>query len=104
MPPTSEVPGPQRRPGLKAGFASLQHQQFRWLFASNAAFFFAMNGQFIVRSYLAWKLTGSEFSLGLINLVVAIPMLLISPFGGVVADRFNRKRLVIGGQLVVVLN
>ncbi|MCX7618606.1 MFS transporter [Tepidiforma sp.] len=83
-------------------FASLQHQQFRWLFASNIAFFFAMNGQFIVRSVLAYRLTGSEFALGLINLVVAIPMLLVSPFGGVIADRVEKRRLIMTGQAVLV--
>ncbi len=83
-------------------FASLRHQQFRWLFASNIAFFFAMNGQFIVRSVLAYRLTGSEFALGLINLVVAIPMLLVSPFGGVIADRVEKRRLIMTGQAVLV--
>lgn len=85
-------------------FSSLKHQQFRWLYASNIAFFFAMNGQFVVRSYLAYELTGSEFALGLINLVVAIPMLIVSPFGGVVADRVEKRRLIMTGQAVLVLN
>jgi MFS family permease len=74
------------------------------LFISNTAFFFAMNGQFVVRSYLAFKLTDSELALGLINLVVAIPMLIISPFGGVVSDRFNRKKLVLVGQSIIVFD
>lgn len=56
--------------------------QFRWMYASNIALFFAMNGQFVVRSYLAFKLTDSAFALGIVNLAVAIPMLFISPFGG----------------------
>lgn len=93
---------PADAPGPRGPFASLRHQQFRWLFASNTAFFFAMNGQFVVRSVLAYRLTGSEFALGLINLVVAIPILVVSPFGGVVADRFERRRLIMGGQAVLV--
>jgi len=93
---------PAEPPGSRGPFASLRHQQFRWLFASNTAFFFAMNGQFVVRSVLAYRLTGSEFALGLINLVVAIPILVVSPFGGVVADRFERRRLIMGGQAVLV--
>lgn len=96
----SESPAPPR----SSAFASLQHQQFRWLYASNMAFFFAMNGQFIVRSYLAYDLTGSEFALGLINLVVAIPMLVVSPFGGVIADRVEKRRLILIGQSILVIN
>lgn len=89
-------------PAARGPFASLHHQQFRWLFASNIAFFFAMNGQFVVRSVLAYRLTGSEFALGLINLAVALPMLIVSPFGGVIADRVEKRRLIMAGQAVLV--
>ncbi len=91
--------------GNKASaFSSLSYQQFRWLFASNQAFFFAMNGQFIVRSYLAFKLTDSALALGIVNLAVALPMLLISPFGGVVADRLERRGLIMACQFALLLN
>ncbi|OAI39867.1 hypothetical protein AYO38_06745 [bacterium SCGC AG-212-C10] len=84
---------------------SMRHTQFRWLYASNALFFFAMNGQFVVRSYLAYKLTDdSPFALGLINLAVALPMLLMSPIGGVVSDRIERRKLVVIGQGLIVAN
>lgn len=85
-------------------FASLRHQQFRWMYASNTAFFFAMNGQFVVRSYLAFKLTDSAFALGIVNLAVAIPMLVISPFGGVLADRVEKRNLIMVGQALLLLN
>lgn len=100
MPAVSEIPVPTRG----SPFASLKHQQFRWLYASNIMFFLAMNGQFIVRSILAYDLTGSKVALGMINLVVAIPMLLVSPFGGVLADRMEKRRLIIGGQAILVSN
>lgn len=84
--------------GWGTATASLRHPQFRWMFASNISFFFAMNGQFIVRSILAYRLTDSAFSLGLVNLAIALPMLIISPFGGVVADRVERRRLILVAQ------
>src|SRR5512143_4274155 len=96
----AEFSAPPRTGGA---FASLRHEQFRWIYASNIAFFFAMNGQFVVRSYLAFKLTDSAFALGIVNLAVAIPMLFISPFGGVVADRVEKKRLIMAGQAVLLL-
>jgi len=98
----AEPPLPTR--GGRAAFSSLRNEQFRWLYVSNIAFFFAMNGQMIVRSYIAFKLTGNAFSLGLINLAVAVPMLLISPIGGVIADRVERRRLIIGGQVILIAN
>ncbi len=90
--------------GWRAATASLQHRDFRWVFVSNIIFFLGMNGQFVVRSYLAFKLTDSAAALGLINLVVAVPMLLVSPFGGVISDRVNRRRLVLAGQLVLIVS
>lgn len=89
---------------MRGGFVALKLPMFRLLFISNSAFFFAMNGQMLVRSYLAYKLTDSELALGVINLAFAIPMLIISPFGGVVADRFNRQRIVMAGQAIIVCN
>lgn len=88
--------------GDAGAFASLRVPQFRWLFASNLAFFFAMNAQMLVRSYLAYDLTHSPLALGFVNFAVAIPMLVISPFGGALADRLERRRLVVAGQLALV--
>ncbi|MCK9520659.1 MAG: MFS transporter, partial [Dehalococcoidia bacterium] len=85
-------------------FRSLGIQQFRWLFASNTAFFFAMNGQFVARSYLAFKLTESALALGLVNLAVAVPMLIISPFGGAISDRVEKRRLIMAGQATLLAN
>lgn len=90
--------------GWRVATKSLDHPQFRWLMGSNMAFFFAMNGQFVVRSIIAFQLTNSALALGLVNLVVAVPLLLISPFGGVIADRFERRRLIIIGQTILVLS
>ncbi|MCC7363037.1 MAG: MFS transporter [Dehalococcoidia bacterium] len=97
-------PGPGGRERGASPLAALRHREFRWIFASNTFFFFAMNGQFVVRSILAYELTKSELALGAINLVVAIPMLLLSPFGGVIADRFERRRLILIGQSALLLN
>lgn len=86
-----------------AGY-SFRYARFRWVYASNMAFFFAMNAQFVVRGILAFRLTGSALALGLINLAVAVPMLIISPFGGVVADRMDRRRLIVLGQAMLLAN
>ena len=94
------TPGPG---GWRAATASLHHPQFRWMYASNTAFFFAMNGQFIVRSILAYRLTDNAFALGLVNLAIALPMLIISPFGGVVADRVERRRLILAAQSALLV-
>ncbi len=82
---------------------SLRIPQFRWLFLSNTTFFLAMQGQLIVRSWLVYSLTGSEFALGLVSLMVALSMLSLGPVGGAAADRFERRGLVAAGQATVVV-
>jgi MFS family permease len=77
---------------------------YRWLFASNTAFFLAMQSQALVRGFLAFRLTGSEFALGGVSFAVAVPMLVVSPLGGVLADRVDRQRLILAAQTLVLLS
>ena len=79
-------------------------KQFRWLFLGNVAFFFAMQGQMLTRSLLAWELTGEATALAFINLVVAVPLIIASLIGGAITDRVERRRLVVTGQCLIVAN
>ena len=82
----------------------LRLPQFRWLFASNMAFFFAMGSQGIVRAWLAFDITKSELALGYVTLAVAIPLFFIGPMGGVISDRMDRRNLILLGQTIVMLS
>ena len=95
---------PGRRSGWRASLSALENRQYRWLFASNIAFFLAMGAQQIVRAWLVFKLTDSKLALGMVMFAVAVPMFLIGPFGGAIADRQERRGLIIGGQAAVVLS
>ena len=64
---------------------------------------FGIQMQMIVRGYLAYEITSSPFILGLVNAGFAIPMLSLSLFGGALADRVERKRVIQAGQLVSVV-
>jgi len=78
--------------------------EFRWLFFGNVGFFFAMNGQILTRTILAWDLTGLAQSLAYINLVVAVPMIFVSMIGGAITDRVERRQLIIVGQSLITAN
>lgn len=83
-------------------FGAFENHQFRWLFASNMAFMLAMQGQMLVRTMMTYEITRSPFDLGLVSFSVAVPMFLLSPFGGVIADRVDRRQLIIWGQAVLI--
>jgi MFS family permease len=77
----------------------LANTQFRWLIASNVGFFLALYGETVARSWLAFELTGSKVALGMIAAAAALPMVLGAPLGGVIADRMERRNLILFGQL-----
>ena len=83
--------------------SSLEERQFRWLLGSNGAFFLALQGQILTRTFLAWDLTGEEMSLAYVNVAFAVPMLIFSIFGGALSDRMERRFLALFGQGLVIL-
>ncbi len=50
--------------------------------------------EMVARTYLLYEITGSAAMLGIISLANAVPMLVLSLFGGAVADRLPKKLLI----------
>ena len=90
--------GSRRARGWTSTFTSLSERDYAWYFAGNFAFFMGMQMQMILRGYLALKLTNVAIALGLVAASVAIPMMLVAPFGGTVADRVDKRKLLIISQ------
>ena len=81
-------------------FAAFDFGPFRWYMGAMVWWNAAMSMQMIVSGYLAYNLTETFVSLGVVGLGWAIPMLLLSPFGGVIADRTSRRLVLQLGQSV----
>ena len=92
------------RVGWRSAFSSLKSVQFRRVFLSNLAFFLAMQGQSLVRAVIVYELTDSELALGMVSASVALTMLLGAPIGGVLADRFERRRLIVIAQAAAIVS
>lgn len=80
-------------------FESLEDRDFRYLWAGMLAMMGGINISMVARSQLTWDLTGSPLAVGLVGAGFAPPILLLSLFGGVVADRIDRKRIIQVGQV-----
>ena len=65
--------------------------------------FGSMNMQMVTSSLLIYRLTGSSGLLGTMSLANAIPMLLISLFGGAIADRVQKKMILSIGLIFSAL-
>ena len=64
-----------------------------------------MGSQMISRGLIAYELTNNSAEmLALISIAVAIPMLVFAPLGGALADRLERRGLIIFGQAAIVVS
>lgn len=57
----------------------------------------------IATSWLVYRLTGSAWLLGLVGFAGQIPTFILSPFAGVLVDRWNRHRLLVATQVLAML-
>lgn len=78
-------------------FSSLKSPVYRLYFSGIMGQRAAMNMQMIARSYLIYELTNSPAILGLLSLCHALPVLFFSIFGGVMADRIQKKYVLLVG-------
>jgi MFS transporter, DHA1 family, staphyloferrin A biosynthesis exporter len=90
--------------GWRTAIEPLSVTQFRRVFVSNFAFFMGMGGQSLMRPWLALQLTDAALALGIVSAAVAVPMLLLAPLGGVLADRLERRSLILASQSIVMLS
>jgi MFS family permease len=86
------------RLGKLKTFESFKSRGFSFYFLSMVGQWSAMNMQMVSNSLLAYRITGSTAILGIVALGNALPMMLLSLFGGVVADRMQKKTLLQIGQ------
>ena len=70
---------------------------FRVLFIGTLFATFAYMMMFLAMSVVSYDLSGTNTAVGVIGTGVGISMLL-APFGGVIADRMNRKWVIVIGQ------
>jgi len=95
------MPKPSAVPASSPVKALARNSQFRWLFSSNTAHFFTFSATLLLRSLLAWEITGDEMSLAYINLAAACCILIGSFFSGAVIDRVERRKLILVFQCVL---
>jgi MFS family permease len=81
-------------------FVVFRHRSFTWLWI--AQFISTIGSQFtlVAAAVLAYRLTGSALSVGLLLIATALPSLLVGLLAGVVVDRGNRKAIMIAADLI----
>ena len=89
--------------GLKT-VSSLRHPVYRLFFFGMLGQFASMNMQMVTGSLLMYRVTGSSALLGAMALSFALPMIIFSMFGGAIADRMQKKGVLVISLLLAGAN
>jgi MFS family permease len=84
-------------------YAALRVRDFRLFLAGNFLGVFGMQMQAAAIDWELYDRTGSNLNLGLVGLVQFFPVVALAPITGHVADRFNRKRIVMTALSVIMV-
>ena len=102
-PAAGQAPIGQVRSGwASTTFAAMEIPVYRLLWLGGLLSFVSFQMQMIARSWLAYELTGSNSALGLVMFGMGVPMLLLTPWGGVAADRLSKRVLILGAQWLLI--
>jgi MFS family permease len=95
---------PEERPGFLKAFQALRHVKYRWYWLSGLGMTGAQGFQQLSMAWLVLDLTGSVGQLGLVVFFQGVPMSLASFYGGVLADRYDRRKLLMAAQTFTMCN
>jgi MFS family permease len=79
-------------------FASLSNSNYRRYLRGQSISLAGTWMQTIAQSWLVLQLTGSATALGVVIALQTLPTLVLGPYGGLIADRMDKRRLMIGLQ------
>jgi len=82
---------------------ALRSRNYRLFFTGQSISLVGTWMQQVAMSWLVYRLTGSAFLLGLVGFVGQIPTFLLAPVAGVLADRWDKRRLLIATQTLSML-
>jgi MFS family permease len=91
------------RGNLTTTFEALQYPGFRYMWLGQMGHSAAMWMEQVVRPLLILELTGSALEVGLVISVRMVPQFVFGLLAGVVADRYNKRRVLIVSQTVTML-
>src|SRR5690348_6975897 len=91
------------RPVTPHTLRALRYRNFQLFFAGQLISLIGTWMQSVAQSWLVYRLTGSSALLGLVSFAGQIPVFLISPLGGLMADRVSRHRVVVATQTASML-
>jgi MFS family permease len=83
---------------LSGTFRALKHRNFQLFFAGQFISLIGTWMQSVAQSWLVYRITGSVALLGLIGFAGQFPVFLLTSFGGAIADKYDRRKILVATQ------
>ena len=88
---------------LRRLFAGLRHRNYRFYWLGQLSSVLALNMELAAQAWLVFLLTDSPLMLGVAGVVYAVPRVSLVLVGGAVADRADKRRIMVGTQSLLAL-
>jgi MFS family permease len=93
----------EKRPRVPGILRALRHRNFQLFFSGQLISLIGTWMDNIAEAWLVYRLTGSSLLLGTVAFAGQIPVFLLAPLGGMAADRWNRRYIVIATQTLSMI-
>jgi MFS family permease len=93
----------ERFAGLKTALRAFRYRNYRLYFGGQGISLTGSWMQQVAMGWLVYRLTGSAFYLGVVAFFAQVPVLFMSPLSGVMADRWDRLRIMLIAQVLAMV-
>ena len=100
---TEATPAPAAPPARRYGLGALAHRNFRLFFIGQGISLVGTWLQNVGEGWLILTLTNSPFYVGLTAALSSVGVLLFSLYAGVIADRVDKRRVIILMQIALIV-
>jgi MFS family permease len=87
---------------LPPTFRAFRHRNYRLYWFGQLISLIGTWMQNVAQPWLVYRLTGSPLALGFVSFSSTLPILLLAPIGGVIADRVNKHKLIVMTQVTAM--
>jgi MFS family permease len=94
---------PVGRVGWREAFSAFGHRNYRIFFSGQVVSLIGTWLQTTAEGWLVYQLSGSSVALGFIRFANMLPFALIALWGGIVADRYSKRRILLFTQIASML-
>ena len=89
--------------GISHAWRAMRHRNFRLFFGGQSISLIGTWMTRVATSWLVYRLTKSSLLLGTVGFAGQIPTFLLAPLAGVIVDRVDRRRVLVGTQTLAMV-